>query len=488
MRCLRLIWCASLILAASSTAGSLRAETLSAGPLFDEFKLTLAPGHRTEAAGPFYYRQEKESQLTFAVPPLFSQTRDPDVEAEEFDFVYPLLTYERYGEQYRWQLFQLLSFAGGPTQTETNRNRFTLFPVYFQQRSSDPSENYTAVFPFYGHLKNRLFRDDIFFVMFPGYGRTRKREVVTDNYLYPIFHLRHGPGLEGWQFWPLLGHEHKDVTTRTNRFNDVETVAGHDKRFVLWPFYLNQYTGIGAENPAHEMAVIPFYSQLRSKQRDSTTVFWPFFSHVDDREKKYKEWDLPWPLVEFAHGEGKTLSRVWPFYSVGHSPTMERDFYLWPIYKSYHIHDAPLDRRRMRIAFFLYSDTRDKNTETQETARRVDCWPLFTRRHEFNGNDRLQVLAVLEPFLAGSHKIERDYSPLWSVWRAEHNPRTRAASQSLLWNLYRHETAPEHRKVSVFFGLYQRQTGPDGSRTRLFYIPLGKRPAREAKFEDLPTQ
>src|SRR2546425_2576645 len=139
----------------------------SAGPLFDEFDLTLASGHRSEALGPLFYSQEQDTQRTSAVPPLFSHTKDPGTDSEEFDLLYPLLTYDRYGEQYRWQLFQLLSLSGGPTQQETSRNRFTFFPFYFQQRSSDPSENYTAFGPFYGHLKHRLLRDEVFFVMFP---------------------------------------------------------------------------------------------------------------------------------------------------------------------------------------------------------------------------------------------------------------------------------------------------------------------------------
>ena len=117
------------------------------------------------------------------------------------------------------------------------RRRFTLFPLYFQQRSPDPNENYTALVPFYGHLKNRLFRDEIFFVMFPIYSETRKRDVVTDNYLYPFFDLRHGDGLHGWQFWPLVGTEHKDVTTQTNGFGEIETIGGHDKFFALWPVH-----------------------------------------------------------------------------------------------------------------------------------------------------------------------------------------------------------------------------------------------------------
>ena len=109
--------------------------------------------------------------------------------------------------------------------------RFTLFPIYFQQRSPDTNENYTALVPFYGHLKDRLFRDEIFFVMFPIYSETRKRDVVTDNYLFPFFDLRHGDGLHGWQFWPLVGAEHKDVTTRTNGFGETEIIGGHDKFF-----------------------------------------------------------------------------------------------------------------------------------------------------------------------------------------------------------------------------------------------------------------
>ena len=227
-----------LTLAAFAPPRATAGDALHAGFLFDEFDLTLAPGRRTEAVGPFFYSEDKETQRVWAVPPLLSYARDPGTESKEFDLLYPVMTYDRYGEQYRWQLFQILSFSGGPTQNETARDRFTLFPLYFQQRSSDPNEDYTAVFPFYGHLKHRLFRDEISFVMFPLYGQTRKKDVVTDNYLWPIFSLRHGDGLNGWKFWPLVGNEHKEVTYQTNGFNEVKTIGGHDSFFALWPLYL----------------------------------------------------------------------------------------------------------------------------------------------------------------------------------------------------------------------------------------------------------
>ncbi|PWU19008.1 MAG: hypothetical protein C5B50_07640 [Verrucomicrobia bacterium] len=465
------------------------AEDFHAGLLYDHFDLTLGAGQRTEALGPLFYDEQKEDETwqgtqtglhTLAIPPLLSLTSDPITGMKEYDFLYPIMTYDRYGEQYRWQFCQLLSFAGGPMPDEPTRRRFTLFPVYFQQRANNPDANYTAVFPFYGHLKHRLFRDEIFFVMFPLYGQTHKHDVVTDNYLFPLFHLRHGDGLRGWQLWPLVGEEHKELTTITNGFGDVRTIPGHDGTFVLWPFYLKERSGLGSTNPESQLISLPAFTIVRSINRDATTVLWPFFSRVDDREKKYREWDLPWPFIVFARGEGKTTSRVFPFYSQAHSKTLEDNFYLWPIYKYSHANLPPLDRERHRIVFFLYSNLKEKNTETGWYRQKVDVWPLFTKRRDYNGNTRLQVLALLEPLLPGSHKIERDYSPLWALWRSEHNAKNGANSQSLLWNLYRHETAPDHKRVSLLFGLYQHKSDAQVKVTKLFFIPISKT-ARETR-------
>jgi len=446
---------------------------LHAGLLFDHFSLTLAPGDRTEAVGPFFYDEQRETQHTWAVPPLLSMARDPELELKEFDFLYPLVTYDRYGGQYKLQFFEVFLFAGGPTQRENVRNRFTIFPIYFQQRSTLSNENYTAVVPFYGHLKHRLYHDDIFFVMFPFYSETRKRDVITDNYVYPFVDTRHGNGMHGWQVWPVVGHDQKVVTTSTNGFGDVKTNGGYDSKFVLWPFYLNDKTGIGTTNPAWQQASLPAYSILRSPNRDSTTILWPFFSRVDDRENKYREWDLPWPVIVFARGEGKTTSRVLPFYGHSYNTNLESDFYFWPVYKHNHAHFETLDRDRVRIAFFLYDDVIDKNLETGKSRRRTGLWPFYMRQSDFSGNSRLQVLALLEEFTVGSHKIARDWSPVWSVWRSEKNPGTGASSQSLLWNLYRHDDAPEHKRTSLLFGLYQHQSDSGTNRTRLCYIPLG---------------
>ncbi len=458
-------------------------EPWDAGFLFDQFSLTLDVGTRTEAVGPFYYYQKRESDRVFAVPPLFSHTADAATDSEEFDFLYPLLTYDRFGSEYRWQLIQLLSVSGGQNQDGVPKTRFTLFPFYFQQRSPDASLNYTALLPFYGHIKQRLFRDDIFFVMLPFYMQTRKRDVVTDNYVYPFFHLRHGNSLRGWQFWPLVGQEHKSVTTVTNGFGEVETIGGHEKFFALWPFFFNQTVSIGTDNTERKHGLLPLYSVARSPNRDSTTVIWPFFTWIDDREKKYHEWEGPWPFVVVARGEGKTTTRVWPLFGRAHNDILESDFYLWPLYKRNRAHADPLDRERTRILYFLFSDLTERNTETGSALHRTDFWPLFTHRRDHNGNSRLQILALIEPVLPNNKSVERNWSPLWSVWRSEHNPTTGAASQSFLWNLYRRDTTGTTRKCSLLFGLFQYSSGADARRLRLFYIPFGKNPESGQSFE-----
>jgi len=449
-------------------------EISNAGFLYDHFPLTLDEGRRTESFGPFYYEEVSEAHRVFAVPPLFSHTEGETSDFEEFDFLYPLLTYDRFGREYRWQLLQLISFSGGQNQESVPRDRFTLFPFYFQQRSPDSDQNYTALLPFYGRIKGRLFRDEIFFVMFPLYGQSRKRDVVTDNYAFPFFHLRQGDNLRGWQFWPLIGEEHKGITTRTISFGETELVGGHKRFFAFWPFYFNQTAGIGTENTEWKHGLLPFYSVLRSPNRDSTTALWPFFNWIDDRERQYHEWQMPWPLVVVARGEGKTATRFWPLFGRAHSDMLESNFYLWPLYKYNRVHSDPLDRERTRVLLFLYSDVNEKNTETGRVRERTALWPLFTHRREFDGNSRLQILALLEPVLPLSKSVERNWSPLWSLWRSENNPTTGAASQSLLWNLYRRETTPASRKCSLLFGLFQYSSEAEAKRFRLFYIPFGK--------------
>ena len=448
--------------------------TAFADDFYTNFSLTLSPSASRTAYGPLFYFDDSEDFDTWAIPPLISHTESETLDLDEWDTLYPLITLDRFGNEYRFQIFQLFAFSGGGTQNDTNYHRFTLFPFYFQQRSKIPERNYTALIPIAGRIRNRLLRDDIQFVLFPIWSKTRKRDVVTHNYIYPFFHIRKGDQLSGWQFWPLIGHEVREPAQRTNRLDLVETIPGHDKWFVLWPFWFHQRSGIGSENPSHDHAFIPIYSVKRSALKDVTTAPWPIgFSYIDEREKKYREWGFPWPFFVIARGE-KNTTRFWPLFSRARDATKESNFYLWPIYKYNRITSAPVDRERTRILLFLYSDTTQKNTETGQAAKRNAFWPLYTWRQELDGTRRFQTLSILEPLLPNSKSIERNYSHLWALWRSEHNPKSGAVYQSLLWDLYRRQSTPDTKNLSFLFGLFKYQSSPEGKQYRAFFIPFGK--------------
>ena len=474
----------------------------SFGPLWEDFSLTLTVGERTEAVGPFFYDQTSEGVRTWAVPLLMSSLYAEPTDSAEFDFLYPIITYDRYGTEYRFQFLQLLSFSGGSNQAKEEADRFTLFPIYFQQRSAASNENYTALFPVYGKLRNRLFRAEIDFLLWPLFVKTKRQpgagtvgaeeflslgnrwaqsrrgDITTYNFIAPIFHLRYGDGLRGWQAWPLAGHEAKTITTRTNAWGDAETIPGYKKSFALWPIWSTDTRNIGTSNQSHFVAFMPLYSSYRSPLRDSTSYLWPCgVTLTDDRARRYQEVDVLWPVFAYARGEGKTTTRFWPLFGFSHNDVLTRNFCLWPVYKYTRIQSEPLDRQRTQILFFLYSDKTEANTDTGTKSRRIDCWPLFTSKRDHRGNSSLQVFSILEPILSASKSVERNYSHFWSVWRTEKNVQSGASSQSLLWNLYSHRKSSEGvRKTSFLFGMFQRTATTNGSALRLFYLPLSRLP------------
>ncbi|MCC6234596.1 MAG: hypothetical protein IT580_18280 [Verrucomicrobiales bacterium] len=437
------------------------------GPLLHSFPLTLEEGRGEEALGPLFYHRESTEFSTWGVPPLFSSWKTQDGERSAVFVLPPVFSWRRYGKDERWQLLQWFNGSNQERIQDPELKRFNVFPFWFYQDATDPAQDYWALFPLYGHLKNRMFRDSAEFIAFPAWLKTTKGTMTTYNVAFPFIHWREGPGLRGWQFWPLAGHEHRDPTTRTNVAEELEVVPGHDKTFALWPFYFRNRLGLGTDNPLRADGVIPLYYSERSPKRDHTAVVWPLVSWTDDRDLKYRQFNALWPFVGFARGEGKTLDRVLPFFSVGHTPTFEGQTYLWPLYRRRHLMTEGIDRDRRQYGMFLYVDAVERHKATGQTARRIDSWPFFTWSRDLEGNERCQALALVEPIRRGA-MWERNWSPLWSVWRQERNARTGASSQSLLWNLYRRDAVPGRTKGSILFGLVQYERSPEGRRWRWF--------------------
>ncbi|MCS1410956.1 MAG: hypothetical protein M2R45_04151 [Verrucomicrobia subdivision 3 bacterium] len=410
-----------------------------------------------------------------AIPILFSQEKDSRLEQNEWDMLYPLVSYDQYGKERRLHFLQLLSFSGGAGQTGTTK-RTTIFPFYFRQASEDPEKSYRALFPFYGTVKNRLWRDEVKVVAFPLYVQSRKKDVVTDNYLAPFFHLRHGDNLKGWQLWPLAGWEEKGTTTKTNILGDASLIGGHKKFNIAWPFYFRDRTDLGTDNPKDQQALLPLFSALKSPLRDSITAPWPFgVTITHDREKKYREVSAPWPFIVFARGKGKTANRVWPLFGRTSNASLTSNFYAWPLYRYHKLETDYTTRHQTHWAFFLFTDNREVQKRDQSYSRRRDFWPLCTQTNTDKGERRFQALAIMEPFFPTNETIRRHYSPLWSIWTSSKDPENGKSSQSFLWDLYRQDIAKERVRGSALFGLVRWQRTESRKTLKILGIHFRKR-------------
>jgi len=452
------------------------AGAISLGPLYNRSELTLSEGWRSEWFGPLFYYEMDEETETFAVPPLFSHYKNDSTDYSGTDILYPAIGYRRYGEEFRYHLFQFFSFSGGTSRDNDSSRRFTVFPFYFHQWSQIPEENYTAVVPFYGTLKNRLLWDEVHFILFPIYSKTKKRDVITENYLVPFFHIRRGTELKGWQFFPIYGEEHKNAFSFTNKYDEIEISPGHNKQFVLWPIYLKSTTGLGTTNQIFQQAILPFFSYQESELRHSITAPWPIgLTLTRDDEKKYHEIGAPWPLIVIARGEGKNITRFWPLYGTASNPYRVSNFYLWPAYKYNFLRASGVDVEKTRLFFFLYSDLITINTESGDASRRTSLWPLFIQKIDNDGKERLVAPALLEPIFPSSSPIARNYSPLWGLCREEKNPVQGKYSKSLFWNLLREDKNKESEKASFLFGLFQYEKTAQSKKVKLFHITVSNK-------------
>lgn len=433
--------------------------------------------------GPLFSREGKWTQNNLDIGPIWVSTEDPASENSEQNILYPFITRNRYGDETRVQVLQFLSWTKTAQDTEKPESPaepkgVTLFPFFFYKQPSSTTDGYWAFVPIYGELDNRLFKKHIEFVLFPLYARTEKKDYETWNVLYPIFHLRRGDGVQGWGILPLFGLESKDARVITNSWNDPEAVDGYHNGFFLWPFI----SWVTMENPDRryltDVAVLPAFRVLRSDDRDSTTLLWPFLNWTEDRGEKYKELGFPWPLVVFARGEGKTLNRILPFFSIGEKGSLHSKSILWPLYRQNITDASTLYRRRDQILFFLYSDLRLRNKESGEESHRQSMWPLWHTSTDTQGTRDFKTLALLEPIFPLDEELQRAWSPLWTLYQSKAKADRSEKEWSTFLNLAHGQKSPTRKSWKFAYGMMSHESTTEEKVYKVFSFPVWRQSQR----------
>jgi hypothetical protein len=390
-------------------------------PLFD-YRESPREGFRNlSILGPLIKFQHNGATEDTAIRPFFYRTEDDGDDRNRTDYLYPLASTETWAEGKYSQVLHLFQKRTPVSGVEESRGTM-LFPFYISG-TSEKYGPYVSVFPFYGDIYERFYRDEYHYVLFPLYGRTVKNGTETRNYLYPFFSLIKGEKESGFQVWPLYGQAEKEGVYR--------------RRMALWPIFLQEETGLDTETPNRKFYLFPFYTSSESKKRTEKHYLWPFFGYVSDKEKKLEERDYLWPFVVTVRGESRNVDRYLPFYSEDRRKNSLKRWYLWPFYSHQELTSETYRQTRDRFLFFLYSDTTETWSIDDKERRRVTCWPLFTYRSDERGVKTVTFPAPVEPIL-NKEGIEKSWAPLWRLYIQRWNDAGDSAV-SFLWNLYWHE-------------------------------------------------
>jgi len=384
--------------------------------------------------GPLIKFQKHGKDRELAIRPLFYKSSHTKDQAQSTYFLYPVAFHESTPEADTFQVLQLFRKNSYRKQEGSEQEKSTmLFPFYISGES-DTYGPYRSVFPIYGDIYERFWRDEYHFFMFPLYGSTVKRGTTTNHYLWPIFSTTKGENEDGFGVFPLYGQSQK--------------TGVYEKSFALWPFYTASKTGLDTDNPTEKKFFFPLYASTDSPKKTSRTYLWPFFGYTDDREKKVEEVNYLWPLITRVRGEKRQKESFLPFYSHETFSEGEKSWYLWPIYKHEEQTSDIFRQETDRVLFFLYRSNRESWPKDGADRRRTALWPLFLYQKSPAGVSSISLPAPVEPIL-DKEGIEKNWAPLWRIYQRRWDAEGNSAS-SLLWNLYWHERRGEDLAYELF--------------------------------------
>ncbi|MEW6356391.1 MAG: hypothetical protein AB1696_08705 [Planctomycetota bacterium] len=393
----------------------------------------------TEALWPFFEaREDPEWKQTF-FRPFWNRRIEKGKEFDDQEILWPFARITKRGATTHRRFFPFRFKTEEVKEDETEVDDVA-FPFVFKRRKK--GEDSTAIFPFYGHMKNRFSRDEIKFVMWPIYSWQRTGDVTATSILWPIFSISDYPGGGGLKVWPLFG---------------VSQKKGHFKKsFLLWPLYNYRWAKL-KQGGEYECAVMPLVAaRERSPAGKSDGVIWPLFLHTEDYQKKRTDDWFPWPLAGKGRGENYKKDVLMPFFSSTQDGGNKDDVILWPIgWFSERKH--PDSTYRSARIFPLWYDTKEEWAKDQSKETYFQFWPFFHTSKKREGVERTECLS---PFLLKEDGgWERNWAPFFWIFQTGRE-KDGVKYDHIGHRIYRHESGEDYRLFEIKHVLRFWQEGP----------------------------
>lgn len=393
--------------------------------------------------GPFFEQKQdidsNSGHKLLAIRPFFSRFETSKPPVQGWDFLWPLAA-SRTREDGHYTYFLNFLHTSKPDHFRIKRQRWWLWPFFFSGLDKEGAP-YFALFPVAGKISNLGFFEEFSFFLFPLYSSSRQGNLTSQSLLWPIFGRSKSPGGQKWRIFPLYGVNHRKNSAQ---------------RFIFWPFIHIAQAEKESLRP-HGFLLFPIYGQMRQHDLQgevrsvSRTVLWPFFKYKQG--PSLLKLHAPWPLYQkeerqTSEGAERKLY-LWPFYGERIRPESNYHFALWPIFHHRTTTGPTSISKSIWIAPFWQQtkknklDPESKEIKEKSVSRRL--WPVF----QYYKTPDVEELTLLDLWpLSTNPAIERNYSPLWK--------------------LYKYRTTARREYSSLLWGCWLREKGQKGSRHRIF--------------------
>lgn len=394
---------------------------------------TILSNDQTRALGPFIEQQRNANGDRFRAIRPFVSISDMSNGQRRIECLWPLLTVRGDAAGYHWSA--LFAWGHGSTNGSTAQ-RTTVFPIYFSGTDRHGND-FHAIFPLGGHIRDFLGQDLITFWAFPLYVAFDTGSNHAKSVLWPFIAWSKGAQSERLRIFPFyMRSRHRDW----------------NKRSILWPFWTEAHYTNG---PVTGDAFILFPIVGHAKLTDQTTwMFIPPLFRFSHNDAGYRAFNCPWPFIQNQHNpDGTGRFYIWPLWGKKKAGSETSTFFIWPLgsHLTLSHKDQTIERRTFLPVY--YSERVTAIVSTNSIPRPpvvpssyVKVWPLASYYRE---GDRAQFRILdLWPGKWAS-PIERNYAPLWTLYRRQWTGT--ASEHEALWGAVRYRTESNHMtRFSLF--------------------------------------
>ena len=368
-------------------------------PLFQKFDL------QNEIRYPFFRKTECDSEKRIEVLyPFYYSINRPDCD-------------ER-------QLFGIFNFTNYKNHPDGRTDKdYSFVPLIFWG-IDDREGTYFVFLPVYGNLYDKFGKDEISFFLFPLYMKTRYKDEVIHNYLFPLI---------------ASGGDSKSEILRIFPFYYRKKTEKLFEKSIMWPFFSRSEEIVSKDNrkTLRSLRIFPFYADEQRRDGDYRSYLYPL---IKFKRGGLSEYFAILPFFERINfPEYKKFSALL-LYNKIITPNYRQTFFLYPFIKEFS-NKENTEKSFCFLPFYKY-------VKKKETVK-WQLFPLIKYSGTGKGIEKkfeLNVLA-LDLFLDET-SIEKNYARFWRLMN--YYKKNDGYKLELLFNLMGFEKKDNKFRITVF--------------------------------------